>query len=200
MTASPTPEHNFDEVIEIERQDEFWHRKWGRDEEGRVVRRATALEVAHDGSNTNVHLPSPSYFPLVAAIGLPIIGYGLIYNLWLCGFGGLLLLGGVFGWVFEPVDDPDAGHDHGDDHGHDDDGGGAELHPYGEGSHAPLDDDSAPEGYTIKGNDDSMLYHRPDSRNYGATVAEVWFDSVESAETAGFSLANTHPAEASTDG
>jgi K(+)-stimulated pyrophosphate-energized sodium pump len=73
------------------------------------------------------------------------------------------------------------------------DAGDADVHPYGEGSHAPLADRSAPEGYTIKGNVDSMLYHRPDSRNYGATVAEVWFVSAEAAEAAGFKLANTHP-------
>ena len=46
---------------------------------------------------------------------------------------------------------------------------------------------------TIKGNVDSMLYHRPDSRSFGETIAEVWFDSPESAEAAGFTLANTHP-------
>jgi cytochrome c oxidase subunit 1 len=129
MTASPTPEHNFDETIVVERQDDFWHRKWGRDEEGNVVRRAHAVDIAHDGSNTNVHLPAPSYFPIVAALGMPIIGYGLIFNLWLCVAGGLLLLGGLYGWVFEPADDPDAGghHGHDDDHGGDDDGHAAEL-------------------------------------------------------------------------
>lgn len=117
MTASPTPEHNFDREIVVERQDDFWWRKWGRDEEGRIVRRAAAEEVAHDGSNgANVHLPSPSYWPIVVAAGLPFIGYGLIYNLWLCVVGGLLVLGGLYGWVFEPVDDPEAGHGHGDDH------------------------------------------------------------------------------------
>ena len=118
MTASPVPEHNFDEVIQVERQDEFWHRKWGKNEKGEVVRRGTAEEVAHDGSNTNVHLPAPSYWPLIAASGLPIIGYGLVYSLWLCIVGGLLILGGLYGWVFEPVDDPNAEGDH---HDHDGD-------------------------------------------------------------------------------
>ncbi len=65
--------------------------------------------------------------------------------------------------------------------------------PYGPGSHAPLPDNRAPEGFTIKGNADSMLYHRPDSRSYDATVAEVWFDTAERAEAAGFRLAGTHP-------
>ncbi len=66
-------------------------------------------------------------------------------------------------------------------------------HPFGEGSHAPLPDNSAPEGYTIKGNEDSMLYHRTDSRSYKVTIAEVWFDTPERAEAAGFKLAGTHP-------
>ena len=60
--------------------------------------------------------------------------------------------------------------------------------PYGEGSHAPLADPAAPpEGFEIKGNADSMLYHTPDSRYYKVTKAEVWFDTEESAQAAGFS-------------
>lgn len=56
------------------------------------------------------------------------------------------------------------------------------------GSMAPLDDvDEMPEGFPIKGNASSMLYHDSDSRYYKATKAEVWFDTVESAEAAGFS-------------
>ena len=61
--------------------------------------------------------------------------------------------------------------------------------PYGEGSHAPLEDSSeAPEGFEIKGNADSMLYHVPGSSHYDRTVPEVWFASAEAAEAAGFSL------------
>ncbi len=58
--------------------------------------------------------------------------------------------------------------------------------PYGPGSHAPLPDDAAPEGFDIKGNKDSMKYHTTESRWYESTVAEVWFNSVEAAEAAGF--------------
>lgn len=60
--------------------------------------------------------------------------------------------------------------------------------PYGEGSHAPLEDGSEPEGFPIKGNADSMLYHVPGSAFYDRTVAEVWFASAEAAEAAGFAL------------
>jgi large subunit ribosomal protein L22 len=54
------------------------------------------------------------------------------------------------------------------------------------GSALPDDDGNAPEGFEIKGNAQSKLYHTPDSRYYKATKAEVYFDSVESAEAAGF--------------
>jgi cytochrome c oxidase subunit 1 len=121
MTASPVPEHNFDSEIEVERLDDFWHRKYGVDENHRVVRTATAEEVAHDGSNTNVHLPSPSYWPIVLGGGILLVGYGLIYNLWLAAAGLVLLVGAMYGWILEPADDPDAAGHHDD---HDDDGDG----------------------------------------------------------------------------
>jgi large subunit ribosomal protein L17 len=58
------------------------------------------------------------------------------------------------------------------------------------GSHAPLEDESqAPEGFPIKGNEDSMKFHEADGQWFEQTVAEVWFDSVESAEAAGFTRA-----------
>ncbi|MDR2896262.1 MAG: 50S ribosomal protein L4 [Propionibacteriaceae bacterium] len=43
-----------------------------------------------------------------------------------------------------------------------------------------------PAGFDIKGNEDSMLYHTPESTWYKQTIAEVWFNSAEAAEAAGF--------------
>jgi len=54
------------------------------------------------------------------------------------------------------------------------------------GSVKALADGSQPEGFDIKGNADSMLYHVPGSAFYERTVAEVWFDTEASAEAAGF--------------
>ncbi len=55
------------------------------------------------------------------------------------------------------------------------------------GSHVLLEDASqAPEGFPIKGNEDSMKYHEPDGQWYEQTTAEVWFESTEAAEAAGF--------------
>ena len=58
------------------------------------------------------------------------------------------------------------------------------------GSHAPMENvEEAPDGFPIKGNEDSMKFHEPDGQWFGQTIAEVWFDSVESAEAAGFTRA-----------
>ena len=48
--------------------------------------------------------------------------------------------------------------------------------------------DEAPEGYEIKGNASSMLYHVPGSAFYNRTIPEYWFASAEDAEAAGFQL------------
>jgi small subunit ribosomal protein S16 len=72
--------------------------------------------------------------------------------------------------------------------------------PHGADSHAPLEDASqAPEGFPIKGNEDSMKYHTPESPWYERTVAEVWFASAEAAEAAGFAAAVADGAEATDD-
>ena len=60
-----------------------------------------------------------------------------------------------------------------------------------EGAVAPLGDGSAPEGYAIKGNADSGLYHAPGGRWYDATVAEFWFADEAAAQAAGFTKAGS---------
>ncbi|MCU1662762.1 MAG: ribosomal protein [Pseudonocardia sp.] len=72
--------------------------------------------------------------------------------------------------------------------------------PYGEGSHAPLDDPTeAPEGFPVKGNEDSKLYHVAGSSHYDRTEAEVWFASAEAAEAAGFELPPSQREDDSTE-
>ena len=59
--------------------------------------------------------------------------------------------------------------------------------PFGPGSAKADEDGSGPDGWTIKGNADSMLYHDEESPYYDRTKAEAWFESAEAAEAAGFS-------------
>jgi cytochrome c oxidase subunit 1 len=123
MIPSPTPEYNFDPVPTVTSLDDFWYRKYGETESGRLVRVARTEDVTQPVHEAHVHLPAPSYWPIVTAFGLPIVAYGLIYSLWLCIPGAILVVGGLFGWLTEHPDDPDAATHHvdGPDHSHDDD-------------------------------------------------------------------------------
>jgi small subunit ribosomal protein S2 len=60
---------------------------------------------------------------------------------------------------------------------------------FGADSAAPIEDGSAPEGFEIKGNKNSMKFHAPSSPWYARTNAEVWFRSTDAAEAAGFANA-----------
>lgn len=81
-------------------------------------------------------------------------------------------------------------------HGHDHDHGTAETVAVQSFAGAvAAETDEAPEGFDIKGNAQSMLYHMPGGRYYEQTKAEYWFDTAENAEAAGFSA----PASASHD-
>jgi cytochrome c oxidase subunit 1 len=53
-------------------------------------------------------MPSPSYWPLLVAIGLPIIAYGLMYKAWyVAAIGGLITLASIYGWALEPATAPE---------------------------------------------------------------------------------------------
>ena len=125
LTTSPPPDHNFDQIPEITELDELWHRKYAEDEHGRLTRIARTEDVVDKGVATNVHLPSPSYWPLVSAVGLMLVGYGIIFSLALCAVGGFILIVGLFGWGLEPSDNEDLT-PHGPQ-GHDDAGHGAQA-------------------------------------------------------------------------
>lgn len=103
---SPVPEYNFAEVPVVHALDDFWHRKYVENKEGQLVRVPSGAQSdeaeagAHDGHG--IHLPSPSYLPLVAALGLPMIAYGLIYGYYLAIAGAVVTFGGLFAWANEP--------------------------------------------------------------------------------------------------
>jgi cytochrome c oxidase subunit 1 len=112
--ASPPPVHNFDEIPIVEHVDDFWHRKYATDDEGRAVRMkdvtgGTLVETSVGGEGPHeedMHMPSPSYYPIVAAAGITTVGYGLIYipvGWVVAGIGVLITMWGVFGWSLEPV-------------------------------------------------------------------------------------------------
>jgi cytochrome c oxidase subunit 1 len=85
--------------------DEFWHRKYAEDKRGRVVpvqAGAADRDGGHEPAGHAIHLPSPSYWPIVASLGLPIMAYGVIYSWWVVGAGFVVSLVGFYGWALEP--------------------------------------------------------------------------------------------------
>jgi cytochrome c oxidase subunit 1 len=121
-TSSPPPEYNFAEIPTVHSLDAFWHRKYARDDDGRLVRipaggadgkphtetsdpvgAQASGDHGHGGAGQHIHMPSPSYYPALAALGLPLVGFGAIYGRPLLLFGALVVLAGIFGWGAEPL-------------------------------------------------------------------------------------------------
>jgi cytochrome c oxidase subunit I len=103
-TACPPEPYNFETIPVVHSLDEFWHRKYAEDKEGRLVRvpAGAAEHSSGPAAGHGIHMPSPSFWPLVAAIGLPTIAYGVMYSWWLVGAGALILVIGFTGWALEP--------------------------------------------------------------------------------------------------
>jgi len=109
ITPNPTPDYNYLEVPVVTHQDDFWHKKYAEDESGRLVKVADSAQFVQRRATADdhVHMPSPSFWPLVAAFGAPIIAYGQIYHFYfVSAFGVVTLLGGLYAWGLEPSTEP----------------------------------------------------------------------------------------------
>jgi cytochrome c oxidase subunit 1 len=121
---SPPPPHNFDEIPVVSALDAHWHTKYAEGPEGELVPVVAggsnghadgldaadhAVTEAHEraGHGHGIHMPSPSYFPLIAALGLPILAYGLLYSTILIVDGVITILVGLYGWAMEPSAEPE---------------------------------------------------------------------------------------------
>ena len=98
--SSPPPEYNFVEIPTVTEIDDWWATK-------RRKERVPVIAGASEDEEHSIHLPQPSYWPIVVSIGLLLGGYGLIYHYALSVVGVAIALFGVYAWSFEPVNDPD---------------------------------------------------------------------------------------------
>jgi cytochrome c oxidase subunit 1 len=95
--ASPPPAYNFAEVPNIKGRDHYWIMKDEAREAGNPI---TEPEPAVDPRT--IHMPSPSYWPVITAIGVGLIGGGLLSHYGVSFLGGLIAFIGVIGWSNEP--------------------------------------------------------------------------------------------------
>ncbi|MBA3497481.1 MAG: cytochrome c oxidase subunit I [Gemmatimonadales bacterium] len=95
---SPPQEWNFAEIPTVHGRDPLWEMK--REHGGQVPEPARV-------SGQGIHLPNPSYWPLVSAIGLMVLMVGLmaasLVGPWGVVAGLSVLFIGVFNWAFEPA-------------------------------------------------------------------------------------------------
>ncbi len=103
IVPSPPPEFDFWETPEVRDLDEAWHRKYAEDENGRLVRIANIEDVMDKPTGgEEPHMPSPSYWPIVAAFSVMMMGYGIIFNLGLFALGVFMLFVSTVAWGIEP--------------------------------------------------------------------------------------------------
>ena len=102
--ASPPPPYNFAEIPRVEGRDHYWIVKDRAREEGNPI---TGPEAPVDPAS--IHMPSPSYWPIITAAGVALIGGGIVSHYGISFLGGVIAFLGVIGWANEPAAAPEEG-------------------------------------------------------------------------------------------
>ncbi len=102
--SSPPPPYNFARIPQVLGQDHYWIVKRRAEAEGNPI---TGPEPYVDPET--IHMPSPSYWPFVTAVGTVLIAAGFFFEFPLDYIkyplpfvGGLIAFVGVIGWSNEP--------------------------------------------------------------------------------------------------
>jgi cytochrome c oxidase subunit 1 len=103
--SSPPPPYNFARIPRVRGRDDYWITKEIAREEGNPV---TAPEPHVDVRT--IHMPSPSYWPIVVAAGVALIGGGILVHYGVSFLGGVIAFLGTIAWSNEPAAAPEEGH------------------------------------------------------------------------------------------
>ncbi|HXW83470.1 MAG TPA: cytochrome c oxidase subunit I [Candidatus Binataceae bacterium] len=101
---SPPPEYNFARIPEVRARDAHWVRKYGRTGSRGVAMfmagRTPPVEIEPPAEP--IHMPAPSIYPLLLALGVWLMGFGLIIEWWrIIIFGGFTVFSCVIAMGFE---------------------------------------------------------------------------------------------------
>jgi cytochrome c oxidase subunit 1 len=106
LATSPPKPHNFDRIPVVRHLDEFFHRKYVEDTATHTMTKVAEGEdlvrAEEEAADKDIHLPGPSYWPLVLALGVGVLGMGVVYGTPIMVVGGLIVLLASYGWVLEP--------------------------------------------------------------------------------------------------
>ena len=91
-TSSPPPEHDFDVIPEVRDRDPLWYD------------RDNNIQQPEPPEENHIHLPPPSYMPLIMGFGVALIGIGALSHLAMTGLGVAVIIYSIWGWVLEPID------------------------------------------------------------------------------------------------
>ena len=103
--ASPPPPYNFAELPQVDGLDQYWIMKERAEAAGTPITEPEALV-----DESTIHMPSPSYWPIFTAVGVTLIGGGLLSHYALSFVGGAIAMMGVIGWSNEPPAAPSEHH------------------------------------------------------------------------------------------
>jgi hypothetical protein len=101
-TGSPPPPYNFPVIPTVRNRDPLWEQgtplRGPEMAEGREVLGTTPLRAEPEAV---LRLPGDSGWPLLVAVCLALVFVGLLAGVyWVAALGGLLVLGGIVGWLW----------------------------------------------------------------------------------------------------
>ena len=105
-TSSPPPAHDFDTIPPIYGRDSFWREKYGPRRAAAGVPSAEHPGGAHEAT----HLPAPSHWPVLVALGMLIAAVGALTHVWLVVIGILWAIWAIFRLALEHHRTPEHAH------------------------------------------------------------------------------------------
>jgi cytochrome c oxidase subunit 1 len=90
-TSSPPPEHDFDVIPAVRARDPLWYDR----DHGIAPAQPTG---------EHIHLPPPSYYPILIGAGVLLMAVGPLTNLAMTALGIVIVIYGTWGWALEPTD------------------------------------------------------------------------------------------------
>jgi len=99
-TTSPPPYYNFAKQPVVQELDDFWAQKYPES----VHVEAVDPESHWQSEEHGIHIPGQSWYPIIAAAGIFIGGYAVIYdNWWLAALMLGVIVFSTYGWAFEGI-------------------------------------------------------------------------------------------------